>query len=453
MNQGKNISGFSKLDKNDKIDWIDHTYFGGDGSFTKMVEKYWLQNKEDQSLFDNLSENTLSNFILPFGVAPNFKINGELFVVPMVVEESSVVAAASSAAKYWMSRGGFKAKVINTTKVGHIHFFWHGPPQNLKNSFPFIKEKLLKSTYHLTTKMRERGGGILSIDLLDVTSQEPGYYQLLLKFETCDSMGANFINTILEEIAKQVIKIFKTENSFPEQFREIDILMSILSNYTPDCLVRAEVDCPVNKLIEGDLQRSSELALRFEKAVKIAHLDPYRAVTHNKGIYNGIDAVVIATGNDFRAVEAAGHSYAAKSGTYKSLSSCKIENGRFKFWLDVPLAIGTVGGLTKLHPLANLSLELLKKPSAKKLMQIIASVGLAQNFAAVRSLITTGIQKGHMKMHLMNILRQLKASDIEINAAISYFQDRTISFSEIRSFISNLRSTNEVVNHPLVKKG
>ena len=178
-------------------------------------------------------------------------------------------------------------------------------------------------------------------------------------------------------------------------------------------------------------------AEKFAKAIRIAHIDPYRATTHNKGIFNGIDAVVIATANDFRAIEAAGHTYASLSGSYTSLSHCTIENGIFKFWLVLPLAVGTVGGLTALHPIAKFSLELLGYPSAKELMSIISSAGLAQNFAAIKSLVTTGIQKGHMKMHLQNMLTQLKATDEQVLAATEYFKDKVVSFASLREFLQS----------------
>ena len=181
-------------------------------------------------------------------------------------------------------------------------------------------------------------------------------------------------------------------------------------------------------------------AYKFEKALKIASIDTYRATTHNKGIFNGIDSVVIATGNDFRAVEACGHAYAARDGQYRSLSFCEVKDGVYRFWLDIPLAIGTVGGLTNLHPLAKRSLEMMGNPTANELMKIIATVGLAQNFAAVRSLVTTGIQKGHMKMHLMNILNHLEATEKEVKEAIIYFADKLVSFTAVREFLQLLRT-------------
>jgi hydroxymethylglutaryl-CoA reductase len=215
--------------------------------------------------------------------------------------------------------------------------------------------------------------------------------------------------------------------------------MSILSNFTPNCLVKVWVECPIEDLGLIDGMEPNEFAHKFEKAIKIAHLDPYRATTHNKGIYNGIDSVVLATGNDFRAVEACGHTYASKDGKYRSLSDVSIENGIFKFSLTVPMALGVVGGLTNLHPIVKRSLELLENPSAKELMMIAAAAGLANNFAAVKSLTTSGIQKGHMKMHLINILTQYNATEEEKSAAVKYFENEVVTFSSVRSFLDDWR--------------
>ena len=203
--------------------------------------------------------------------------------------------------------------------------------------------------------------------------------------------------------------------------------------------------CKVEDLNEDDNIHLEEFASKFVQAVNIAEVEPYSAVTHNKGIMNGIDAVVLATGNDFRAVEAGVHAYASKNGKYSSLTHAKVEDGIFTFWMEIPLALGTVGGLTRLHPLVKLALELLHNPSAKELMQIVAVAGLAQNFAALRSLTTTGIQKGHMKMHLMNILNQFHATDDEKSTIIDYFKTHTVTHSAVVEALKNLR-TNQCEN-------
>jgi len=350
-------------------------------------------------------------------------------VIPMTTEESSVVAAASLVAKFWSDKGGFKAEVISTIKSGQVHFMYKGNFNDLQQYFTTIKPKLLETTSAITKNMRKRGGGILDIQLINKTDKLDNYYQLHVTFDTVDSMGANFINSCLEAIAK----------TFKEESRdfEIEIVMSILSNYIPDCLVKASVSCEISAFGEN----ATEFAQKFHQAVQIAQIEPYRAVTHNKGIMNGIDAVVIATGNDFRAVEAGVHAYASKTGHYKSLTNCSIENGIFKFWIEIPLALGTVGGLTALHPLAKLSLEILQNPSAKELMQIIAVAGLAQNFAALKALTTTGIQKGHMKMHLQNMLNQLGATQEEKIALLNYFNDNVVSYNAVSDALDKFRVT------------
>ena len=212
--------------------------------------------------------------------------------------------------------------------------------------------------------------------------------------------------------------------------------MSILSNYVPECLVSAQISCPLKEFnLENNDVNGETFAKRMVQAVAIAKCETYRAVTHNKGIMNGVDALVIATGNDFRAVEAGVHAYAARLGQYTSLSNAYIKDDQFVMELSIPLAIGTVGGLTKLHPMVGWCMELLGNPSTEKLMGIIAVAGLAQNFAALRSLVTTGIQKGHMKMHLINILNQLNANDAQKIAAISYFKTQQISVQTVDNFL------------------
>ncbi len=442
----KSVSGFSKMSKRKKLRWLVENFFKDPEKVMRELMSFWHSSEEQQRILDGFSENTLSNYPMPFGVAPNFIINGKTYCVPMVIEESSVVAAASSAAKFWMNRGGFKAKVLSTLKVGQVHFYWKGKLQKLESVFDLLKTALLQNTAPITANMEQRGGGITAIELLDFSREEANYYQLKVSFETCDSMGANFINSVLESFAETLSNFVATHPVFDDDEKDIEIIMSILSNFTPECLVRAWVECPIEDLgsFEGGIDAEA-FAQKFCRAIRIAWLDPYRATTHNKGIFNGIDAVVIATGNDFRAIEACGHTYASRSGQYRSLSKCTIENGIFKFCLDIPLALGTVGGLTNLHPIARCSLEMLGNPSAEELMQIIATTGLAQNFAAVKSLVTTGIQKGHMKMHLLNILNHLKATESEIEKAEAYFEDRQISFNSVRIFINQCRNENSAV--------
>ena len=433
----KYVSGFSKLSKSDKINWIVDTYFSNNKDAKSILRQYWNSNDKLQSLHDEFIENTITNYYLPLGVAPNFLINGKHYTIPMAIEESSVVAAASKAAKFWLDRGGFKAEVISTTKIGQVHFMYDGSVELLKSYFDFIKPKLISDTESITKNMEKRGGGILDIELIDKTSSLNNYYQLHASFETQDAMGANFINSCLEQFAKT----FKDNANGFENFNsdDLEIVMSILSNYVPNCLVRVEVSCKVSELNESENISPEDFANKFLQAIQIAEVEPYRAVTHNKGIMNGIDAVVLATGNDFRAVEAGVHAYATKNGSYTSLTHASVEDGVFKFWMEIPLALGTVGGLTNLHPLVKLSLELLGKPSAKELMQIVAVAGLAQNFAALRSLTTTGIQQGHMKMHLMNILNQYNANKQEKKVLVEHFKTNVVTHNAVVDAIEKLR--------------
>lgn len=442
MKKPRIVSGFSKLSKRGKIRWLVENFFTNPEEVARELKSFWYGDPQKQKIFDDFSENTVSNFYLPYGVVPNLEINGKLYCVPMVIEESSVVAAASAASKFWLKRGGFKAEIIATHKIGQVHFDWKGDYAKLYALFPTLKERILADTAHITSNMRKRGGGISNIELVDMTHLEDHYYQLKMTFETCDSMGANFINSTLEETARSLRAFVSEQETFAETEKELTVIMAILSNYTPECLVRAWVECPVEELgtFDNGNMDAATFAYKFDKALKIAHIDVHRATTHNKGIFNGIDAVALATGNDFRAIESCGHTYAARDGKYKSLSSAKVENGMFKFWLDIPLAIGTVGGLTSLHPLAKRSLEMLGNPSAEELMMVIAATGLAQNFAAVRSLVTTGIQQGHMKMHLMNILNHLEASEKEAILVLSHFKDKLVSFTAVRDFLNLLRT-------------
>ncbi len=435
----KPVKGFSKLSKQEKVSWIISSYFQDETAAEALIKQYWNNDDVLQQLHDEFIENTITNYYLPLGVAPNFLINEKLYTIPMAIEESSVVAAASKAAKFWFDRGGFKAEVLSTTKVGQVHFMFIGDKNKLASFFEYVKPKLFSESNHITKNMEKRGGGVISIDLVDKTDVLDNYFQLHCCFETLDAMGANFINSSLEQFASTLKKTAAEYEFFTDEEKNIEVVMSILSNYVPNCLVRAEVSCPVSELNEDEGISGEEFADKFVRAVNIAKVEPYRAVTHNKGIMNGVDAVVLATGNDFRAIEAGVHAYAAKNGTYSSLTNASVENGVFKFWIELPLALGTVGGLTNLHPMVKFALKMLGKPTAKDLMKIIAVAGLAQNFGALRSLTTTGIQKGHMKMHLMNILNQMGATPEEKIKIADFFNGKTVVHSEVVAKFNELR--------------
>jgi hydroxymethylglutaryl-CoA reductase len=433
------IENFSKLSRNRKISIISELVANPIG-FITHANAHLHEVDELQSKYEGFSENTITNYFLPFGIAPNFLINGNVYHVPMVTEESSVIAAAASAAKFWLTRGGFNCSVVNTIKKGQVHFEWHGQPDKLMTFFAKYREALIYELEPLIRNMKSRGGGLIDIQLLHKPEVFNGYYQLDASFETADSMGANFINSCLERLAQLWARSIKNAADFISDERSCVILMSILSNYTPDCRVVSELKAPISSF-DGVYKEmdGKEFVSRFIKSVQVANGSISRAVTNNKGIFNGIDAVMVATGNDFRAVEACGHAYASQSGQYKSLTSASTDGENLLLRLEIPLSIGTVGGLTALHPMASLALEILGSPTASELMNITAAVGLASNFSAIRALITSGIQKGHMKMHLTNIFAQLNASIEERERASTWFSDKDISFSTVSDFILALR--------------
>lgn len=428
------MTGYSKLNRKQRIELlheiVEHSDLHG------WLDSWLHADIDHQKTFENLIENFITTFHLPMGLVPNILINGKYYLVPMVIEESSVIAAASKAAKFWADQGGFKAEILGTERKGQIHFRWTGSPRWLLEQFPAISLKMRESTQHHTRRMEQRGGGITKINLINKTTEIPEYYQVDVSFETADAMGANFINSCLEEMAG----VLKHELATPSDPGSAEVIMSILSNYTPDSLVRCTLECDIptlGKLSEND--SPYVYARRFELANQIAIADISRAVTHNKGIFNGVDAVVIATGNDWRAVEACGHAYASSTGHYRALTDVEIKGNTFRYILTLPIALGTVGGLTRNHPLAKLALEILGNPGSAELMKIAAATGMANNFSAINALITSGIQYGHMKMHLPNILIQLGASQSETEAATIHFSNHPVTFASVDKFLQHLR--------------
>jgi len=431
------VTGFSKLSKSQKIDWLVSQHLQESTIARETLTQYWNEDQKLQDLHDGFSENTVTNFYFPFGLAPNFLIDEQLVTIPMAIEESSVVAAASKAAKFWLDRGGFKTQIKGTLKSGQVHLMYHGSSSEMDAFYAFAKAELLQSLEQINASMKKRGGGIQELSLVDKTKSLKGYYQLHATFETRDAMGANFINTTLEQLATTLKLKASQFQGFSSDVPEV--IMSILSNYVPECVVNVSVSCKIDEIGTINGVTGADFARKFVQAVDIATVEPYRAVTHNKGIMNGIDAVVIATGNDFRAVEAGVHAYASRDGQYRSLTRARIENDSFVFEADFPLALGTVGGLTSLHPLSKLAMQILGNPTAEKLMKVTAVAGLAQNFAALHSLVTTGIQVGHMKMHLVNMLEQIGATDDEKKVLRKEYSDKTPGFSSLRESLVVLR--------------
>jgi hydroxymethylglutaryl-CoA reductase len=435
----KIIEGFSKLNREQKMDVVLENQSNA-AALKELLNQHLHPVPTQQEVYNSFSENTLSNHYMPFGIAPNFIIDNEYFFMPMVVEESSVVAAASSAAGFWARRGGFKTSILGTEKSGQVYFTSLLTSAALQREIADHWNALMQKLNHVVRSMKKRGGGITGFKLMELHDIKPGTYKLHVTFQTADAMGANFINTCLEKIASGLQDHF--QQNLHASTESFDVVMCILSNNAEQCRVVSEVSCSVSEMCARDIDDPSLFTDKFLLAAAIAANDPDRAVTHNKGIYNGIDAVVLATGNDYRAVEACGHAFASSGGRYRALSTATVQHGTFNFRLEVPMALGTVGGLTSLHPMARLSLELLGNPGADKLMRIVASAGLASNFSALRALVTTGIQQGHMKMHLSNLLFQVGATTEETYRIKEHFRDRPVSANEVRQYLKQIRKTN-----------
>lgn len=347
-----------------------------------------------EKISTNLIENQISEGSIPLGVAQNFVINGEKKIIPMVTEEPSVIAAASNAGKIIAKSGGIHTRVINQNMLGQIVL------RNVTD-FTAIKKVIAENEQELFAvaeksypSIYQRGGGLRSID---IRIFEEGFLSLDLEVDTKDAMGANILNTMLEAVAQEVRQLIP----------DADILFSILSNYATQSLIEASCEISLEQL-------SPELVEKIISASDYSKIDPYRAATHNKGIMNGIDAVVLATGNDTRAVAAACHAYAARNGRYEGLTDWYIKDNKLVGKLVLPMKVGIVGGATKVLPKAQLSLKLLEVSSAAELGEVIVAVGLAQNLAAIRALVTDGIQKGHMAMQSRSLAITAGATTKEV---------------------------------------
>jgi len=345
---------------------------------------------------DKMIENVIGTFQLPLGLGLNFLINGKEYVVPMAIEEASVVASASHIAKIVRSAGGFTTKATERVMIGQIQVVGCPDFQAAKKKLLENKQPLIDAANDAYPSIVARGGGAEDLEVRIINEASDSKYEqmlvLHLHINTCDAMGANIINTMVEAIAPLV-----------EEITNGKVYLRILSNYADKCLASARCVIPPELLKTGDFS-GEEVRDGVIYAYEFAASDPYRAVTHNKGIMNGIDPVVIATGNDWRAVEAGAHAYAARNGNYSSMTHWyKDEDGNLVGELELPMSIGTVGGATRVHPLAKQALDILNIESAKELAQVIVAVGLAQNLGALKALATDGIQKGHMALHSRSV--------------------------------------------------
>jgi hydroxymethylglutaryl-CoA reductase len=398
-NRSARLSGFYKLPLDERLDIVAE--FAG----LNDEEKEILAGRGlDAKQADLMIENSLGTFELPLGIAVNFLINGQDYLVPMAVEEPSVLAGVSNAAKLFRAGGGFTATATEPVMIGQIQVLDVPDLGAAVAAIKENKEALLEQANCCDRIIVDLGGGARDIIARPFPETPVGPMLIVhLLFDTRDAMGANAVNTAVEALAPMVADLTGGRTS-----------LRILSNLADQRLATAEGTIPAAMLETHDIP-GTEAARLIEEANAFAIVDPYRAATHNKGIMNGIDAVVIATGNDWRAIEAGAHTYAARNGRYQSLTEWHVdENGDLYGRLMLPMAVGMVGGATKVHPTAKVAMKILGVKSAPELAQVIASVGLAQNLAAIKALSTVGIQRGHMRLHARQVAMAAGAEDDQV---------------------------------------
>jgi len=395
------IPGFYRLPPEARLSTIEERL----GLRREQLDSY-SEKGLDINLANSMIENVVGTFALPVGMGINFLINNKDVVVPMVVEEPSVVAAVSNMARLSRTGGGFWAESDPSIMIGQIQVLTDSPDATAKKLEAGLPQ-LLESTKGLYPRLEERGGGLRGFDIRCVDYDEPGetpesYVVVHVYLDCVDAMGANMVNTLVEKLAPEVSRIAGKSTG-----------LRILSNLADKRLARAHVALRPEHLDHGDIS-GEEVAEGIAAAYRFAYADPYRAATHNKGVMNGIDAVAVATGNDWRAIEAGAHAYAARSGQYRPMTSWKIdEHGTLHGRIEVPIQVGVVGGPIKVHPTVQANLEVLGTDRAHHLAEVMAAVGLAQNLGALRALSTEGIQQGHMRMHARSIAATAGATPAE----------------------------------------
>lgn len=381
----------------------------------------------DVALADNLIENQISEFELPMGLAQNFVINGKKYLVPMVTEEPSVIAAASNGAKI---AGNFQTVLSERLMRGQIVFYDVEQADHLMQTIEENQAGIFRAAKEAYPSIFKRGGGLRQVSSRAFEAE--GFVSVDFKVDVKDAMGANTVNAILEGVAN----LFRTW--FPEQ----KILFSILSNYATESLVKVNCEIPVERLSKGN--NGQEVAEKIQAASRFSKVDPYRAATHNKGIMNGINAVVLATGNDTRAVASGIHAYASKEGSYQGLAEWYVKNGLLFGSLELPLPVATVGGAVKVLPKAQAALELLEITEAKELAQVMAAVGLAQNLAALRALVSEGIQQGHMSLQVRALAMTVGAKDEEITILSEKLrQEKVMNQERAEKLLREIRQNNK----------
>ncbi|HFI0449354.1 TPA: hydroxymethylglutaryl-CoA reductase, degradative [Streptococcus suis] len=414
------FSGFYKKSRQERIDILHQNKPLSETSLDILHHDTNLP----ESIAGKMAENHLGTFSLPFSVLPELLVDGQVYTVPMVTEEPSVVAAASFGAKIIARSGGFTTTIHNRIMIGQVALF--DVPDHSRASQDILDQKatILEAANQAHPSIVKRGGG--ARDLTVESTDE--FLIVYLQVDVQEAMGANILNNMLEAIKDDL-----------EELSQGHALMGILSNYATESLVTAQCRLAISSLATS-ISIAQETAQKIALASKLAQVDPYRAATHNKGIFNGIDAVVIATGNDWRAVEAGAHAYASRDGQYKGLSTWSIDGDHLVGSITLPLPIATVGGSIGLNPKVAVAFDLLNQPNARQLAAIIASVGLCQNFAALRALVTSGIQAGHMKLHAKSLALLAGAEEQEVDQLAQLLRkEKHSNLETAQKLLSSLR--------------
>ncbi|MFH2203468.1 MAG: hydroxymethylglutaryl-CoA reductase, degradative [Elusimicrobiota bacterium] len=416
------LSGFYKLDVSERLDKLDEW-------LPLSNEEKWMLKKETLSLekANMMIENVIGIFGLPLGLAVNFRINGKDYVIPMAVEETSIVAAAGNMAKLIRENGDLTASSKRAIMEGQIQLFNVDRIETAVKKIEKAKERLLRVANQQDRMLVRLGGGAKDLYCRKISTESGPMLIVHLAVAVVDAMGANAVNTMVETLGPIIAEIAQGE-----------LLCQIITNLCDKSLIQARFEIGVDCLAKGDFS-GLQVAERIVKEYHFADADPYRAATHNKGVMNGIDGIVIATGNDWRAVEAAAHAYAARTGRYRSLTKYRIEDNKLIGEIELPLAVGVVGGVTRLHPAVEILLKILGKPSRRELAEIMAAAGLVQNFAAVRTLVTEGIQRGHMTLHARNVAYFAGAiGEMAVHVANQMEREGLIRFDRAKEILKNL---------------
>ena len=417
-----NWTGFSKKTPAERLQMLKEKGL--------LQDEHWQLLDSQQTLpletANQMSENVVATLALPYSLVPDFLVDGNTYQVPFVTEEPSVVAAASFAAKIIKRSGGFETEVHKRQMIGQIALYQVDNADQAIKDVLRQKKELLEQANQAYPSIVARGGGARDLWL----EQKDDFLIFYLSVDTQEAMGANMLNTMLEALTLPL-----------EELTGGKSLMAILSNYATDSLVTAR--CVIDyRFLSRDKAEAELLAEKMQLASKLAQIDPYRAATHNKGIFNGIDALVLATGNDWRAVEAGAHAYASREGSYSGLSTWNADsdNRQLHGQMTLPMPIATKGGSIGLNPAVTASFDLLGQPQARDLASLIVSVGLAQNFAALKALVSTGIQAGHMKLQAKSLALQAGAQDEEIAAVVSRLTaKKTFNLATAQEILADLR--------------